>query len=71
MPFELVKPNGWQRLWVVLTCIWVAFWLVGGIFYPSANIRAVIAFAVIPPVFLYAAGLAVARTWRMFQQFRT
>ena len=71
----MAKLNGWQRRWGVLTCAWGVLCLGFGItmaptVWYSGNISpvfALLAFAVVPPMFFYVAGLVVAWIWRGFR----
>ena len=67
--------NGWQRLWVVMSGVWAVLWVAWGLtmsgLSPSDGdtyLPASLAYAVVPPVLLYAAGLGVAWIRRGFQQ---
>jgi hypothetical protein len=72
----MVALNGWQRLWVVFMCAWGVMCVGIGIaiaptVWRSGNISpgfALLGFAVVPPVLLYAVGLGVAWVRRGFQQ---
>ena len=61
----MARLNGWQRLWVVFTFLWVALFAVIGLAVRE-SVLLMTGFAVGPPVFLYSAGLAVAWIRRGF-----
>jgi len=63
---DLSKLNGWQRAWLVISVLWIIFWIVlgFGVAYQgrlsSEDALWCFTFAVIPPQIVYAAGLAFA-----------
>jgi hypothetical protein len=68
-----VRLNGWQRLWVFLTAIWLACWLAGIAvvlsldgFEPEAILYVVPALGI--PAGVYALGLGWAWVIRGFKQ---
>lgn len=69
---DLNKLNGWQRAWLVISVLWIIFWIVGGFVVAyqgrlaSEDALWFFTFAVIPPQILYAAGLAVSWVIREF-----
>ena len=68
-----MKLDGWQRVWVVATLLWVIFWIVLGFVVAnqgrlsSEDALWFFAAAVVPPQLLYAVGLAVAFLIRRFR----
>ena len=52
--------NGWQRLWVVFTGLWLGVYGVAGIDV-SVPFYVYLAMAVVPPVLLYVAGFNSTR----------
>ena len=66
VPFELGTLNGWQRLWVVFTGLWLGVYGVAGI---DVGVPSYVhlAMAVVPPVLLYVAGLTVVWIRRGFR----
>jgi len=67
--------NGWQRLWVVVTVPWAVLFVGLALIFPFTNpgteglliALACLASAVVVPLLLYAAGLAVAWILRGFR----
>ena len=62
-----MKLNGWQRMWVIVSGVWVVLWVAFGLAILLSGdeegllvLLASLATAVVPPVLLYAAGLGVA-----------
>ena len=60
--------NGWQRLWVVFTGLWLGVYGVASMDVGVPFYYVYLAMAVVPPVLLYAAGLGVAWIRRGFRQ---
>ncbi len=61
--------NGWQRLWVVATVLWVLFYgaLLAGGEIDSDKMLLFLAFVFLPPIGLYLLGLAMAWMIRGFR----
>jgi len=71
-----MKLNGWQRIWIVISCAWAGYWVYAFIVAmnrfgwtndaPEA-IGLFLAWTLIPPLLLYGAGLVVVWVLRGFR----
>lgn len=61
-----MKLNGWQRGWIVVTLVWLAYWgwVTRGMSFDTEDVTFVFRVILLPPVALYAGGWLVARTIR-------
>ncbi len=67
-----MKLNSWQRLWIFVSVLWLAFWGVGfgylqhatGIASPVAGLWGFVLFGLLPLILLYAVGWGIARMRR-------
>ena len=70
-----MKLNGWQRLWMVISIPWSAYWLLlfivglqkSGIRFWQVESPIFVALIVFPPLLLYIAGLAIRWVIRGFK----
>jgi hypothetical protein len=63
-----MKLNGWQRLWVVVSVVWILYLVVAGVAdgIDSEQVLPVLMALFLVPAFLYAIGAAVAWIRRGF-----
>jgi hypothetical protein len=64
-----MKINRWQRAWIVLSLVWLAYWLwvTRGMSFDSGDIAFIVRVMVAPPLLLYVVGWLVARVIRLIR----
>lgn len=67
-----MKLSGWQRAWVALTLLWVAYWawITRGMSFDAGNMPFVLRAIVLPPIVLYIIGWLAARIVRLVRSRR-
>lgn len=58
--------NGWQRAWIVVSVIWLTYWLwvTRGMSFDTGDAPFIARVMLAPPLLLYAAGWVITRVLR-------
>ena len=58
-----MKLDGWQRAWIGLSLIWIAYWLwvTRGMSFDSGDVPFIARVMLAPPLLLYAVGWVIGR----------
>jgi hypothetical protein len=61
-----MKLNGWQRAWIVVTLVWLAYWgwITRGMSFDTGDVPFIARVILAPPLLLYVAGWVIARIVR-------
>ena len=67
-----MKLNSWQRAWVFVTLVWLAYWgwITRSMSFDTGDAAFVFRVFVLPPLALYAGGWLVARIVRFARASR-